>query len=85
MKWKYFFVIVTLIVMFFPKLNRGGTCSKSRVFTSFSLVFEGYFTKLCGTNTNVWSFQQKWIAVLLVLLLLFVSAASAAPAIYLRG
>ena len=46
-------------------------CSKSRAFTSFSLIFEGYFSKLCGTSRAVWSYQQKWITALLILLFLF--------------
>ncbi len=70
-RWKYAFIIITLLVMFFPKLNRGGVCSKSRTYTSIGLVFEGYFTKLLTIPFRSWSYQQKWISVLLVMLLFF--------------
>lgn len=71
MEWKYTFLFITLLAMFFPKCNRGGVLSRSRTFTSCSLIFQGFFTKLCGTSKKVWSYQQKWIALLLVLLFFF--------------
>ncbi|GMI44155.1 hypothetical protein TrCOL_g5484 [Triparma columacea] len=71
MSWKYAFVVITVLAMWSPRLNRGGLLSRSRIFTSCSLVFEGFFTKLCGTSTKIWSYQQKWVSVLLVLLFFF--------------
>ncbi|GMH47036.1 hypothetical protein TrLO_g4258 [Triparma laevis f. longispina] len=69
--WKYTFCIITLVVMFFPSLNRGGLLSRSRMFTSFSLIFEGFTVRLWGTKWKMWSYQQKWIMVLLIQLFFF--------------
>ncbi|GMH71188.1 hypothetical protein TrRE_jg11118 [Triparma retinervis] len=71
MSWKYTFLVITVLAMWSPRLNRGGLLSRSRTFTSCSLVFEGFFTKLCGTSSKIWSYQQKWISVLLVMLFFF--------------
>eukprot|EP00518_Triparma_eleuthera_P011430 CAMPEP_0182471836 /NCGR_PEP_ID=MMETSP1319-20130603/21066_1 /TAXON_ID=172717 /ORGANISM="Bolidomonas pacifica, Strain RCC208" /LENGTH=426 /DNA_ID=CAMNT_0024672435 /DNA_START=192 /DNA_END=1469 /DNA_ORIENTATION=+ len=69
--WKYTFVVVTLIALFFPSCNRGGLLSKSRIFTSLALILEGFTVRLRHTKWRTWSYQQKWIMVLLVLLLFF--------------
>jgi len=68
---RYFFLFVTLIAMAFPQLNRGGACSSSTAFVSFSLVFEGFFTKLSTLPRKQWSYQQKWVTVLLIGLFFF--------------
>jgi len=69
--WKYTFCVVTLVVMFFPSLNRGGLLSRSKTFTSLSLIFEGFTVRLWSTKWKMWSYQQKWIMVLLVQLFFF--------------
>jgi hypothetical protein len=72
MHWKTTFIVITLVAMFMPRLNRGEACSKSEKFALFSLVFEGFFYKLLTTRKlKDWSHQQKWIGALLVALILF--------------
>jgi len=71
MKWKYFFLFTTILAMFFPCLNRGGSCSSSTCFVSFSMIFEGFFTKLSTIPRKQWSYQQRWVAVLLIGLFFF--------------
>ena len=67
--WKYTLVVITILVMLnprmknLPKMNR---CGKA-----FAFIFEGWFPKLCGFKLSMWSYQQRWISLLLPSLFLF--------------
>jgi len=71
MKWKTAFLFITILAMFFPRLNRGGSCSSVGCFASFSMIFEGFFAKLCTVPRKQWSYQQRWVGVLLIALFFF--------------